>query len=120
MPRRRLDVSEDADRDLDDVFEYTELTWGHEQAVSFLQSIADALDWLLSFPNAGRDREGIAIGLRSLSLDHHVVLYRVYEDRVRIHRVIHHREDNRSALQNSGDFNAGGSLEETDDNEAEE
>jgi len=47
MSPRRLEVFQDAERDLDELFDYSESTWGHQQAVAYSLSIADALVRLL-------------------------------------------------------------------------
>jgi len=110
VPPRSLDFASEADQDLDEIFEYTELRWGYSQALAYFQTITSVLTGLLSFPNVGRSHEHVAPGLRSISVSQHVVLYRVHKDRVLIHRVVHYRENIQDAVaqiagDDSGDIN---------------
>jgi toxin ParE1/3/4 len=101
VPHRRVVFSLDADPDLDNILDYTERTWGHQQAAEYALSITESLNWLASLPDAGRIRDSISPGLRSLALAHHVALYRLFDDRVTVRRIIHHREDIRTAISDS-------------------
>lgn len=74
MPDRRLDVSDDAKRDLSDIADYSIRTWGDEHADMYVESITAALDLLVDFPMLGHDRSDIAPGLRYRPVSHHLVL----------------------------------------------
>lgn len=100
MPLRRLEVTQAAKRDLDDVFRYTHEEWGLDQAFQYSEEMIHAITQLSEFPNLGRDRSEFQERLRSLVVAHHVILYRVFDDLILISRVIHERADMDEALVN--------------------
>ena len=93
MPLRRLEYLPAAEGDLNDLFRYTAINWGFEQAFRYSDDLIDAISLLAEFPLRGRDRSDLAPKLRSLVVAQHIVLYRVFEDMVQIRRVLHERED---------------------------
>ena len=56
MPRRRLEFTQTAKRDLDDVFNYSHEEWGLDQAFRYSDEMIHAITQLSEFPNLGRDR----------------------------------------------------------------
>jgi toxin ParE1/3/4 len=98
VPRRRFDVSEHAQRGLAEAFDYTIDRWGIDQAYVYSEVLLSRIEQLAEFPEIGRDRSEIRNGLRSLIVEHHVILYRVFDDSVLISRVIHERMDMREVL----------------------
>ena len=57
VPLRRLEITQIAKRDLDDVFDYTHEEWGLDQAFRCSDEMIHAVAQLSEFPNLG------AIGL---------------------------------------------------------
>jgi len=64
----------------------------------YSEDLLSCIEHLREFPELGRDRSWIHEDLRSLVVAHHRILYRVFDDRVLIHRVIHQRVDLGEAL----------------------
>ena len=94
MPRLySYELSQEADRDLEDIFDYTLEAFGLDQAVSYVSGFDDVFVMLAGNPEAGRRRPEIRAGLRSFVRDHHVVFYRVMKGRIRIVRVLHGARD---------------------------
>ena len=81
------ELSEEADADLEEIFDYTEQEYGIDQAVHYVSAFEDTFEQLVESPRIGRNRKEIRIGLRSMLKDQHVVFYRVLKDRIRIVRV---------------------------------
>lgn len=52
----RYELSVEADRDLDGIFDYTEQAFGSRQAATYLTRIGDRLDALTGDPELGRSR----------------------------------------------------------------
>ena len=98
MPLRSLDFSSRADQDLNNIFNYTFHHWGEKRAVQYSEELISSMSLLREFPNMGRDRSDIQEQLRSLAIAHHIVLYRVFTERVFVSRVIHQRENAAKAL----------------------
>jgi len=88
-----IELSLEADHDLEHIYEYTLADFGTDQAVSYVLSFEDIFDKLLADPHLGRKRPEIFKGLRSIVKDDHIVFYRILEDRIRIVRILSARRD---------------------------
>ena len=86
-------LSLDADRDIEEIFDYTEKEFGFNKAVAYVEAFEPLFENLLSNPSLGRKRDEIKIGLRSILKAEHVIFYRVLEDHIRIVRVLHGSRD---------------------------
>ncbi len=86
-------LSQEADIDLEYIFDFTQAEFGFDQAVSYLRDLDEAFLLLSENPEIGRVRDEIKVGLRSLPKHSHVIFYRVLEDHIRIVRVLHGRRD---------------------------
>ena len=94
MPSRRsLEISDEAEQDLEDIFNYSTKTWGANQAAVYSDSIMDAIRDLAEFPELGRVREDIAPGARGRRVRDHVIVDRLDGDTILIDRVYHVRRD---------------------------
>lgn len=87
------ELSQDADNDLVEIFDYTVEQFGFEQAVQYLSGFEQVFKNLCSNPKSGRERVEIRNGLRSFSKESHIVFYRILKDRIRIVRVLHASRD---------------------------
>jgi Plasmid stabilization system protein len=87
------ELSAEADRDLEEIFDYTAHEFGMEQSVKYVSAFDDIFEQLLQDPQIGRERKEIRNSLRSIIKDKHVVFYRVLKDRVRIVRILHGSRD---------------------------
>lgn len=90
MPQESLyELSQEADRDLEDIFDYTLEVFGLDQAVAYVSAFDDVFIMLAKNPGTGRRRPEIRAGLRSFIKDYHVIFYRVTKGRLRIVRILH-------------------------------
>lgn len=87
------ELSEEADTDLVEVYDYTVENFGEDQAVYYLNGIDELCEHLCLNLETGRTRNEIIEGLRSLSFENHILFYRILKDRIRIVRVLHERRD---------------------------
>ncbi|MBA3967882.1 MAG: type II toxin-antitoxin system RelE/ParE family toxin [Nitrospirales bacterium] len=87
------ELSPEADRDLEDIFEYTESHFGLDQARGYVSAFEAVFQQLCRTPYLGKHRKEIRVGLRSLVKEQHVVFYRILADRIRIVRVLHGSRD---------------------------
>lgn len=87
------ELSAEADRDLEEIFDYTAHEFGINQAAKYVLAFDDVFELLLQNPESGRARNEIRDGLRSVVKDTHVVFYRVLMDRLRIVRILHGSRD---------------------------
>lgn len=86
-------LSEEADLDIDSIFDYTEREHSFNQAIKYLLSLETIFENLVKNPNIGRKRNEIKIGLYSIVEQEHVIFYRILKNHVRIVRVLHGSKD---------------------------
>jgi toxin ParE1/3/4 len=85
----RLQFSEDAQQDIDDIHQYTFDEWGYDQMVRYQSVLYAGFERIRAFPEIGRLRDELT---REFRLGSHVVLYRYAAGMVTILRVIHPRQ----------------------------
>ena len=88
-----LILSPAAGGDLQAIRTYSEVSWGEDQATRYIERILGRLHWLLTNPEAGRVRTELLPGVRSLSVERHVVFYRVQCERIEVIRILSERQD---------------------------
>lgn len=88
----QYELSEQADGDLEDIFDYTEEEFGQDQAVNYLLGLEILFERLVVNPKLGRTRNEIKRGLYSISYQEHIVFYR-FTQNIRIVRVLHGSRD---------------------------
>lgn len=89
----RYVLSIEADADLEEIFDYTNLHFGEKQAVAYLMDLEAVFNQLILEPEIGRKRKEIKEGLFSITQQKHVIFYRILEDCIRVVRVLHGRKD---------------------------
>lgn len=90
--KRRLLISNDAETDLLLIWVY-HAEKSERSATRIRKEIGSKYNLLLQFPMAGRSREELQTGLRSLPIEKYVIFYRATEDRIEIVRVLHGAQD---------------------------
>jgi len=87
------ELSIEADKDLEDIFDYTHDEFGSAQAVKYVSSFEDLFKMICRNPLVGRNRNEIREELRSISKESHVVFYRLLDHRIRVVRILHGSRD---------------------------
>ena len=98
----KLRLSKEAGRDLDDAWGYSAEHWGPDRADALLDDIHDTFRLLVRFAEAGRHRDELSPGLRSLPVSGFVVLYQILEGNLEIVRVVHGSRDLGGLLSDEG------------------
>lgn len=93
-------LSEDADIDLDEIFDYTEQEHSFNQAIKYLTDLENVFESLVMNPDIGRIRNEIKDGLLSISQKEHIVFYRILKNHIRIVRVLHGSKDILKSFKN--------------------
>ena len=93
MPVNNYILSQEADFDLEDIFEFSFDEFGLEQAIKYLGEIDDVFIKIVKTPHIGRTRNEIKQGLFSLPVGKHIVFYRILIDHIRIIRVLYGGRD---------------------------
>ena len=86
-------LSEIADKDLEDIFDYTFDEFGFDQAEKYLLEFEEIFQNLIINPQIGKKRDEIKQGLYSFPKDNHIIFYRILDNHIRIVRVLHGSRD---------------------------
>jgi toxin ParE1/3/4 len=86
-------LSNDADADLDEIFDYTEAEHGFNQAVKYLSDLDNLFEQLVKTPNLGKERKEIKKGIYSIVEQEHIIFYEIREEYILIARVLHGSRD---------------------------
>ncbi len=89
----QIELSIEAERDIDNILDYTLVTFGPTQAEDYYLSLRGCFELIAENPEIGRTRPEVAPGLRSYSHRSHVIYYEVRDDHLLIVRVLHQRMD---------------------------
>jgi toxin ParE1/3/4 len=96
--------SPEALSDIDRLWDYYAGVAGRSTADEVLRGIAKVVAAIEDFPLAGRSRDEIRAGLRSLAANPHVVFYRLNNDQTEIIRVLDGRQDVWDIFSEDGGF----------------
>jgi toxin ParE1/3/4 len=86
-------LSGKASADIEDIYEYTIVNFGIEQARKYLHGLDDCLKALAENPLQGRAADELALELRRYEYQSYVAFYREVEQYTLIVRVLHKRMD---------------------------
>ncbi|MFY7815486.1 MAG: type II toxin-antitoxin system RelE/ParE family toxin [Chryseobacterium taeanense] len=86
-------LSEAADQDLENIFDFTLNQFGFDQAEKYLLEIEDLFKILVLHPESGKARNEIKEGLYSFPKDNHIIFYRILDKYIRIVRVLYGSRD---------------------------
>jgi toxin ParE1/3/4 len=104
-PERPALWSPEALADLDQIWDYYAGVAGPNVADNVLREIGRVAAVIEDHPLAGRARDEIRLGLRSLAANPHVAFYRVVNGRPEIIRVLDGRRDIDEIFTDSGTIN---------------
>lgn len=91
-------LSPAAQRDLDDMFDYSLAQWGLAQAMRYTDLIAAACADLAETPQRAQRCDNIRPGYRRRSIERHMIYFRVTDYGIAIVRILHQRMDAGSHL----------------------
>jgi len=86
-------LSQAAEEDLGQIFDYTELEFGVDQAIQYFSEVEQLFYRLCDNPMLGRERKEIREDLRAISCGSHVIFYRILTYQIRVVRVLHASRD---------------------------
>lgn len=84
----RLVITPGAERDVENIAQYTLERWGSRQVATYRSVLYAAFRRIQTFPEPGRVVSPDDPDLRELVLDHHTIIYRRDPDAVTIPRVV--------------------------------
>jgi toxin ParE1/3/4 len=84
----------EAVRDLEEIWSYTKQKWSLEQADRYYNLIIDEVEFVSSNPLSGRSIDYIKEGYRSTKVKSHLIFYKQHEDdTILIVRILHQNMD---------------------------
>jgi len=86
-----LRVSREAERNIDDILQYTLKTWGNGQARTYYTTLWDAFRRIQVFPEIGKQASPDSSEVRELVLEYHTIVYRHRGNAVTILRIVNPR-----------------------------
>lgn len=89
----RVELSREADSDLDDILDYSIAAHGRDIAEAYLRTIDAALARLAEHPKLGAPRPDLKAQMRSLPTGEHRIYYRFDGQTVLVARVLHKAMD---------------------------
>lgn len=90
-----------AEHDLETIWRYTVSEWGLEQAEIYLALIEKSAHLLLDNPYIGQARPDVKTGYRALSVEKHLIFYRVSGEYIDVLGIPHERMDAKRHLANA-------------------
>ncbi len=79
---------------------YTRRAWGEKQQLSYEAAIDQALDMLSTHPLAGRPRDDLFPGCRSIQVEQHIIYFhQPRADEIEVLRILDHRQDASPAVK---------------------
>jgi toxin ParE1/3/4 len=88
-----LELSREAQADLDAVRDYSLAEFGVERAIAYLHVIEAVFRRILDFPEIGPVHEEVHPAVRSVGCQQHRIFYEVEGEAIRILRVLHKAMD---------------------------
>lgn len=99
----RFEISKEAERDIEDIAQYTQQKWGSAQMARYLRGLNNACAFLAENPKANRAHQELNPPARIHQYKQHIVLYVITNDTVLIARVLHKRMDITAHFPSSSD-----------------
>jgi toxin ParE1/3/4 len=85
----KVKISNRAELDLIGIGRFTLRKWGLDQAISYINTLRDAVDCLVSPPEIGRKCDDLLKGYRRMEVASHVVFYKASPSKVYLVRILH-------------------------------
>jgi len=86
-------LSEEAEKDIEEIFDFGEYKFGFSQAIKYLSDIQDQIEAITTNPGIGKKRNEIKMWLYSIPYVSHVIFYRIMDDHIRIVRILYGGRD---------------------------
>lgn len=90
---KRIELSEHAQSDFENILRYTLYAWGEPQMHRYEALLTEALEAICQYPESGAARSGLSRKHRVKAAGRHVIVYAVQERAVYVSRILHARMD---------------------------
>jgi toxin ParE1/3/4 len=102
MARNRLNqyrLTPAAQKDMEEIWRYGASTWSVHQADLYTDSLEDAFNRLLTFPELARERPEFTPPVRIYPSGEQIVVYMIADDHLNVMRILGGRQDWNSILR---------------------
>ena len=91
----RYKISEEAGRDIENIWLYTFESWSIEQADRYFNIIMDEIEYIAENPESGKDYNEVRKGYFRSRIKSHFIFYKINRkaDVIEIIRILHQRMD---------------------------
>lgn len=86
-------LSQKSQDDINDVYDFGLNRFGESQSINYLIGLKSTFELLLKNPQIGKNRNEIKERLFSFAYDSHIIFFRVYNNHLRIVRILHGSRD---------------------------
>ena len=93
-------ISQEANRDIENIWLYTYENWSLEQADRYFNLIMDEIEYLAKNPEAGKDHDHVRKGYFRSKVKSHFIFYKIDQknEEIEIIRILHQRMNIESRL----------------------
>lgn len=91
MPKAEYRLSPSAERDLENIFEYTTKQWGLDQANLYIDRLISVFEELSTSPSSVPACDHIRPGYRRRLVEKHIVYFRITDYGIAVIRILHER-----------------------------
>ena len=91
--RYTLRLSRQAERDIENILQYTYETYGERQRQIYADALHEAFETITANPGLGHGRPDLSDRHRAFNVEQHVVVYTVSGRTVNVARILHGRMD---------------------------
>ena len=93
MPALQLIIAPAAKADLKEIYQYSLRQWAQARSDNYLETLKNQFWLLTEQPLMATERPEFLTGIRSLTIESHVLFYRTSASSVEIIRILHCRQD---------------------------
>ena len=88
-------ISQEASRDIEDIWFYTIEKWSIEQSDRYFNLIMDEIEYLAEYPKSGKDYSEVRNGYFRSRIKSHFIFYKINsrKEEIEIIRILHQRMD---------------------------
>ena len=90
---RRLNLSPQAKRDIDHIWDYSNENWGTRRAERYVLAIRRTMEKVAAHPDRGLPCDRIKLGYFRIASGSHMIFYRRSRTGIRVLRVLHQSMD---------------------------
>ncbi|WP_026808549.1 type II toxin-antitoxin system RelE/ParE family toxin [Arenibacter latericius] len=89
----RYNLSSKADKDIDDIVDYTLVTWGESQTYDYVSELVQFFQRLADSPEIGRSAAEYAPSLKKYIFKAHTIFYEPTKNGIFVVRILGQRQD---------------------------